>query len=181
MFESIRKWWSDRGKPVVLYNTSLDDSEEEQSPQPLRPYVDPNNNDLFSVIYGEGANEERDGRMGIFSSIRNRANGKGKSWKDIVSDQSQYNAFNGPMYKEAMSYYDGKNANLPQNKRRVLDDIKSMVLENGEDNTNGANSYLNKRETMRLRGGTLPRWATIYPETAQIGKHTFIRNPEYLR
>lgn len=120
--------------------------------------------EIARAVYWEARGEPFEGQVAVAHVILNRVSAP--YWNEGVITvihtkcHFEYLCIEGLMDK-------------PKNKKSW--EMAKMVAEGVlfgyyDDNTGGANHYLNKKKLKRL-----PRWAIVYRETKTIGNHTFYR------
>lgn len=129
---------------------------------------------LAATIYGEAGGEGEQGMKAVANVIKNRADSKGISPKDVVLKPKQFSMWNNKQDKKSQINYI-KNINSQAlknpNVKSVWDKAKSLVSTHinskGDDVTKGAEYY----HTISIK----PYWTKNLEYTTTIGKHKFYK------
>ncbi|MCL7999973.1 cell wall hydrolase, partial [Brucella sp. 21LCYQ03] len=121
-------------------------------------------NDAVNTIIAEAAGDGPEGMLGVASTIRNRANIRGKSIGDIVRAPSQFEGFYAPGPKAVEAQ------NNPQVRAEAEQILRGVLTGELSDPTNGADHF--------HADGISPDWASSMPQTARIGNHVFYNSKQ---
>lgn len=121
-------------------------------------------NDAVNTIIAEAGGDGPVGMLGVASTIRNRANIRGKTIGDIVRAPSQFEGFYAPGPKAVEAQ------NNPQVRAEAEQILRGVLTGELSDPTNGADHF--------HANGINPKWASSMPETARIGGHVFYNSKQ---
>ncbi|MEN5278942.1 cell wall hydrolase, partial [Brucella sp. TWI432] len=121
-------------------------------------------NDAVNTIIAEAGGDGPVGMLGVASTIRNRANIRGKTIGDIVRAPSQFEGFYAPGPKAVEAQ------NNPQVRAEAEQILRGVLTGELSDPTNGADHF--------HADGINPKWASSMPETARIGGHVFYNSKQ---
>lgn len=129
---------------------------------------------VAATLYGEAAGEGEKGMKAVANVIKNRADSKGVSPKDVVLKPKQFSMWNNKQDKNSQVQYIktiNSQASKNPNVKSVWDIAKSLVSTHinskGDDVTNGAQYY----HTTSIN----PYWTKNLEYTTTIGKHKFYK------
>ncbi len=123
---------------------------------------------LAATLFSE--TKDLEDAKGIANVILNRTKRPerfGGSLEEVILAPSQFSGVGSPEFQKAATL---KFQNKDEEKifKQFLS-VSSSALRGGlEDNTNGADHYVNLKLAR-------PKWAKVYPKTAKIGSHTYYK------
>lgn len=130
---------------------------------------------LTATVYGEAEGEPDDGKRAVACVIVNRS--RDPRWPDAIGSVCLQ-----PMQFSCWNSGSPRLAVMRNPQRYGREEIWTAcfraacaALWGRDDQTSGANHYLNTAVTRQMRGGTLPSWYDAAKVTATIGAHEFLR------
>lgn len=142
-------------------------------PAPIDPKLWDDLTLMAATVYLEAEGEPDEGKLAVAWVIRNRADRKKLSVRDICLAPLQFSCWNDDYRAQAEKRL--INARNAEASWRAACAAFWRLL---PDTTEGCQNYLNIEETRRIRGGSLPEWAEkLLAEGVRIdiGNHTFLR------
>ena len=123
---------------------------------------------LAATIFSETKNlKDAQGIANVIMNRLKRPERFGNTLPDVIYAPSQFSGVGTNEYKKAINLQ-FKDKNEEKIFKSILPIASQAIKGTLEDNTNGADHYANLKLAK-------PKWAKVYPKTAQIDQHTYFK------